>query len=182
MLTESRRQTNYNVAISVLTLFILLAKMIAYIMHYWWPIIGLAVNIAMTALWAVSVYGQMGPDFADPRYPSPIAWYIRKGCDLARPFGIERSCQLAKASFGVSVYILALYVFNLGIAIWAMLPRDGAEDRDDEDEDEKVEDKNWEMQSIRSPTMPMTPGRNVPYTPRTMAFHTLDRKLPLRYE
>lgn len=34
---------------------------------------------------------------------------------------------------------------------------------------------NWEMHSIKSPA-----ATAVPYTPRTQAFHTLDRRLLLR--
>ncbi|KAG7293402.1 hypothetical protein NEMBOFW57_003452 [Staphylotrichum longicolle] len=37
-----------------------------------------------TIVWSQTVYGQAGPDYADSRYPSPVAWYIRYGCDLAR--------------------------------------------------------------------------------------------------
>jgi hypothetical protein len=181
------------------TLFVLLVKMVLFIMHYWWPLIGLLVNTGLVAVWTVSVYGQMGPDYADPRYPSPIAWYISKGCGPAGPYGLTRSCQLAQASFGVSVLMLAIYTANLGLAAHAMWPREGAEYRPDDEDDmesggagysrkEKAVER-VEMQSIRSPTMqsmrsPTTPGRTMPglpYTPRTQAFHTLDRQLPLRH-
>jgi len=49
-------------------------------------------------------------------------------------------------------------------------------DSDDEDDNGSTrtgKEREWEMQP------PMTP-RGVPFTPRTQAFHTLDRKLPLR--
>jgi hypothetical protein len=161
------------------TLFVLLVKMICNIMKVYWPLWGLLINIGMTALWTVSVYGQMGPDYADPRYPSPIAWYIAKSCDYAKPYRTEKSCAIAKGSFAVSVYMLALYAANLGLAIWAMIPNkklDEMVDSDDEDSPVAKEGKNWEMQSMKSPATP----RTMPYTPRTMAFQTLDRKLPLR--
>lgn len=45
------------------------------------------------------------------------------------------------------------------------------EEKDENDSLEQGKDVNWEMQSIRSPTSP-----RVPFTPRTMAFRTLDRK------
>jgi hypothetical protein len=38
---------------------------------------------------------------------------------------------------------------------------------------DKNSDKEWEMQRVKA-----TP--KVPYTPRTLAFNTLDRQLPLR--
>ena len=100
------RLTNFNVAISVVSLFILLAKMILFIMKVWYPLIGVCFNTGLVAIFAVSVYGQMGPDYADARYPSPIAWYIAKGCSYARAEKAERSCMLAKGSFAVTVFML----------------------------------------------------------------------------
>lgn len=37
---------------------------------------------------------------------------------------------------------------------------------------------NWEMQGMASPSA----RGAIPYTPRTQAFHILDRKLPLRQQ
>lgn len=176
-LVWSQTLTNYNVAISIVSLFTLLGKMIATIMKVYYPILGLVLNISLVGLYSVSVYGQVGPDYADPRYPSPVAWYINKSCDLARPWNAVKSCQMAKGTFAATVVILALYVFNLGLSIWAMLPNpelDITEDSDDEDD--RVSGKRVEMQ----PTTPRA-HPSVPFTPRTQAFHTLDRKLPLRY-
>jgi hypothetical protein len=149
--------------------------MIGFIMRVWYPIVGLFFSTAMTALYATSMYGQAGPDYADPRYPSPVAWYIRYSCSIARKYGAEKQCMLAKGTFAVTTYMLFLMVANLGLAIWAMLPNkelDVAWDDDDDDTPPR-EDKEWEMQ-------PRTPMMSTPFTPRTQAFHTLDRKLPLR--
>ncbi|KAK0731527.1 hypothetical protein B0H67DRAFT_76457 [Lasiosphaeris hirsuta] len=170
----SQALTNFNVAISIASLFVLLAKMIGTIMKVYYPIIGLVVNIAMTGLYAASVYGQAGPDYADPRYPSPVAWYIRMSCGIAKPYNAEKNCYMAKGTFAATVFMLALYFGNLCLAIWAMLPNKEL-DMEESDDDDHVTDKNWEMQ----PTTPGAPGI-VPFTPRTQAFHTLDRKLPLR--
>lgn len=100
------RLTNFNVAISIVSLFILLTKLILFIMKVWFPLIGLFVNAALVALFTTSVYGQMGPDYADPRYPSPVAWYIAKSCRYARILNAEKSCMLAKGTFAVTVYML----------------------------------------------------------------------------
>jgi hypothetical protein len=94
------------VAISVLSLFILLVKLITFIMKGWMPLIALVVNIALTTLYAVSVYGQIGPDYTDPRYPAPAAWYFRYGCDMAKEWGVYKSCQIAQSSLGVTFYML----------------------------------------------------------------------------
>lgn len=106
------RLTNFNVAISVLSLFVLVAKLIGFIMRVWTPIVGLIFSLAMSVLYTVSVYGQMGPDYYDPLRPSPIAWYIRMGCWPAEGFANDavRSCQLAKGTFAVTV--VQLYVLN----------------------------------------------------------------------
>lgn len=104
-LTEYRL-TNFNVAISVISLFTLLAKMIAVIMNIWYPIIALFFNVALTALYATSVYGQMGPDYADPTRPSPIAWYVSKSCTVAANQSVQKSCLLAKGTFAVTVIML----------------------------------------------------------------------------
>jgi len=173
----SQTITNFNVAISVISLFLLLAKMILTIMHVFYPIMGTFVAISMTALYATSVYGQAGPDYADARYPSPVAWYISKSCDYARRNNAYQSCMFAKGTFAVTCYMLFIYVVNVGFAIYSMWPNKNIEFFDDDDEDGKSsspthDDKQWEMQ-------PQTP-RSTPFTPRTQAFNTLDRKLPLR--
>lgn len=87
-------------------LFFLLVKLIAFIMKMWFPIVATVINIAMVALWTTSVYGQIGPDHADERYPSPVAWYIRMGCDIAKPYDAVSLCKLAKGTLAVTVYML----------------------------------------------------------------------------
>jgi len=173
----SQMITNFNVAISVISLFLLLTKMILSIMHVFYPIFGTFVALSLTTLYATSVYGQAGPDYADPRYPSPVAWYIAKSCNYAANDGAVGSCQLAKGTFAVTCYMLFLYVVNLGFGIYSMWPNKNMADLLDDDDDDNgktsgATDKQWEMQ-------PQTP-RGTPFTPRTTAFQTLDRKLPLR--
>ncbi|CAK7228220.1 hypothetical protein SBRCBS47491_006828 [Sporothrix bragantina] len=218
----SQALTDLNVAISVLSLFVLLAKMIALIMHVFYPIFGLIMSIAMVGLYTASVYGQCGPDYADKRYPSPVPWYISKSCQYAAANNAVGDCMMAKGSFAATVLMLAVYLTNLGFAIWAMLPNKLLDLIDETDSDDDMPSasraKQWEMQGMqgmqgmRSPGLrspgfgggggvlvsnatannmasPFTPrtqafhtlDRNAsPFTPRTQAFHTLDRKLPLR--
>ncbi|KAF7546607.1 hypothetical protein G7Z17_g8316 [Cylindrodendrum hubeiense] len=173
-LVWSRTLTDFNVAISVLSLFMLLSKLTAYIMKVWFPVLATFINVGMVALYAVSTYGNIGPDYTDSRYPASSAWYFRKGCDMAKPNGHYSSCRLAQA-----VLVPIVYLLNLTFAIWAMLPNkvnDIVKDEDDEfTVSEPKESHNWEMQSMKSPM-----GYQPPFTPRTQAFHTLDRQLPLR--
>lgn len=100
--------TDYNVGISVLSLFILLAKLIGFIMRVWTPIMGVFFSLAMSVMYTVSVYGQMGPDYYDPEHPSPMAWYIRYGCWPAVNFpnSAVSSCHMAVGTFAVTVYQL----------------------------------------------------------------------------
>ncbi|EFY87722.1 hypothetical protein MAC_06208 [Metarhizium acridum CQMa 102] len=173
--------TDFNVAISVISLFFLLSKLISHIMKLWYPIVAVFINSALVALYTVSTYGQIGPDYADARYPSPAAWYFRQGCGLAQRYGKYRACQVAQGSLFITLYMLVVYVLNLGFALYAMWPNPINDvDEDDEDRESTSSDpkerSTWEMQSMKSPVS----VRESPFTPRTQAFHTLDRQLPLR--
>ncbi|KAL2756574.1 hypothetical protein ACRALDRAFT_1069365 [Sodiomyces alcalophilus JCM 7366] len=204
--------TDFNVAITIVSLFTLLVKMVAFIMHVLYPLFATLIHVGLVAIWTVSVYGQMGPDHADPLYPSPVAWYLRRSCDAAGGrYNAVRSCHLARASFAVSVLMLAILLVNLAHSIRGMwptendrLPRDqqrfrrrkGADDSEDDDDDDNSDGgtydskprQRWEMNNLSSggagpggariPASPAFPPP--PFTPRTAAFHQLDRKLPLR--
>jgi hypothetical protein len=106
LLTNLDRLTDFNVAISIISLFFLLTKLIGFIMNIWYPVLAIFINVSLVALYAVSTYGQIGPDYADPRYPAPAAWYFRFGCGLAKPYGKYSDCQLAQASLGLVLYLL----------------------------------------------------------------------------
>ena len=97
--------TDFNVAISVLSMFIMIVKVSMFIMHVWYPLLSSVVNAGVTALWIVSMYGQMGPDHSDARYPSNIAWYISKSCKYAEPSGTGKYCAMAKGTFAVTVFM-----------------------------------------------------------------------------
>jgi hypothetical protein len=90
-------------------MFVLLVKSAMFILHIWYPILGTLANLPIVVLWAVSMYGQMGPDHSDPKHPSNIAWYLTKSCSYARQSGNYGYCLQAKGSFAVTVVML--YVF-----------------------------------------------------------------------
>ncbi|KAJ4271601.1 hypothetical protein NW762_000305 [Fusarium torreyae] len=177
----TRTFTDFNVAISVISLFFLLGKLTAFIMKVWYPVFASFINVSMVALYTVCVYGTIGPDYADKRYPAPAAWYYRYGCDIARPYGKYKSCMIARYSLVVAIYMLLIYLFNLGFSIYSMLPNKINDIPDEDEEDggsttsEPKEGGVWEMHNMKTPSI-----RAMPYTPRTQAFHTLDRQLPLR--
>lgn len=93
-------------AISIVSLFVLLAKMIATIMKVYYPLFGTVVGLSLTALYAVSVHGQAGPDYADPRYPSPRPWYVWGSCELAAAYNAVKNCHMSKASLAVTIYLM----------------------------------------------------------------------------
>lgn len=100
------RLTDFNVAISVMSLFFLMSKLTANIMKVWVPLLATFINVCMVALYGASTYGQIGPDYADSRYPAPAAWYFRFGCDPAKRWGKYKSCKIAQGSLVITVYML----------------------------------------------------------------------------
>lgn len=197
----SQSLTDFNVAVSVLSMFILLVKATMFVLHIWYPLLATVTNAFITVLWIVSMYGQMGPDHSDPKYPSNIAWYINKSCSYAIPSGNQHYCIMAKGTFATTVLMATIFFLNMVLGIYSMIPT--AADR----ENSKIEiddmqtssksksrwgknvarnsvspvpdnrtDKDWEMKTVRGAGR----AQATPYTPRTLAFNTLDRQLPLR--
>lgn len=116
------RLTSFNLAISVLCTFILLVKATMFVLHVWYPLLATVVNLVVTVLWIVSIYGQAGPDHSDPGFPSNSAWYITKSCSYAAPSGNEHYCLMAKGSFAVTV--LMAYVESLFLSYdFSNIPR-----------------------------------------------------------
>lgn len=95
-----------NEAIAVVALFFLMAKLIFFILNVWFPIFACFSYFGISAIYAVSVYGQIGPDYADPQHPAPAAWYFRFGCGLAKKYGKLHYCQMSQASLGITLYLL----------------------------------------------------------------------------
>lgn len=181
-LTRSSSLTSFNLVISVLATFILLVKAVMFVLHIWYPLLATVTNAAITALWIVSIYGQAGPDHSDPAFPSNTAWYITHSCSIAKPTGNEHYCLMAKGTFAVTVFMAFIFFLNFALGIWSMIPSAGERAASKMEIDEMQLDdspvsprsgKAWEMT-----TPPKQPA--VPYTPRTLAFNTLDRQLPLR--
>ena len=112
MLFEYRLQ-NFNIGISVLSMFIQLCKVVMFIMHIWYPLLSTVINGLLTVCWIVSIYGQAGPDHTDPDHPSNVAWYIAKSCSYAAPSGNEHYCQMAKGTFAVTVFMMYVIFYPI---------------------------------------------------------------------
>lgn len=175
-----------------------------FTLHCWYPILGTITNGIVTALWVVSMYGQMGPDHSDPEHPSNIAWYITKSCSYAEATGDQKHCLMAKGTYATTVimmyvfsdYILLLkvhtntkhrviFLLNFMLGIYSLIPTPGERAASKIEVDDMQQkhspvssdgrsDKEWEMKAVPKSTLKQ------PYTPRTLAFNTLDRQLPLR--
>lgn len=87
-------------------MFVLLVKAVMFVLHIWYPILSTVSNAGITALWVVSLYGQMGPDHSDPTRPSSIAWYVSRSCEYARPSGIYHYCLMAKGTFATTLIMM----------------------------------------------------------------------------
>ena len=102
-----RSNTQYNLVIGVLSMFIYLTKFTMFIVHVFYPIISLFTHLLLVALWAVSVHVQTAPDTIDPkRVNNGAPWYITKSCSISSTKQIEGYCEQAKSAFAVSVVML----------------------------------------------------------------------------
>ncbi|KAI9818277.1 MAG: hypothetical protein M1826_001421 [Phylliscum demangeonii] len=170
--------TNWNVAISVVSMFALLIKAVMHVMRVFYPVLSLLIHSALLALWAVSVSGQAGSDHSDPKHPSTTPWYLTKSCRVAHFARNVRNCQLAKSSFAVSVILLALFASHIPLAVYSIL-RGPSKRRErqtstvsdfsttESSPDSAVtNDKAWELDEVPR----LAKGAN---TPRSLAFKAL---------
>ncbi|KAI9655449.1 MAG: hypothetical protein M1831_004866 [Alyxoria varia] len=122
-LVWSQFTTDFNVVISVLSMFILIVKGVLFMMHVFWPVIGFLTHGLLVGLWAYSTFAQTHPDHSDPRYSKLSApWYIVKSCNEAHSKSNIGYCKQAKASLGVTVIMLFLFSVNTLLALWSMVP------------------------------------------------------------
>lgn len=93
----------------MLAVFILLVKSVMFVLHVWYPILSIITHIALVAIYAVSVYGQTGPDTIerDPSLHAAHPWYLTKGCSVTPAEGSLRGyCQQAQGTLAVTVILL----------------------------------------------------------------------------
>lgn len=103
----SQHITDYNVVISVLSMFLMLVKAIMWLMHIFYPIMGVVVHGALVGLWGYSLWAQASPDHSNPEYSSLHApWYIQKSCSVVHDPANEHYCNQAKGALAVTVVML----------------------------------------------------------------------------
>jgi hypothetical protein len=99
--------TDYNVVISVLSMFIMLVKPVLFFMRALIPIFSVLIHVLLVALYAYSAYAQSAPDMTDKQHLQKGApWYITRSCSVASEKSNVSYCKQAKACFAVTLCLL----------------------------------------------------------------------------
>ncbi|KIW02584.1 uncharacterized protein PV09_06034 [Verruconis gallopava] len=171
----SQKLTTFDLVISILATFVLITKFILLPLHIMYPVISLVVYGLETGLFSYSIYGQTSHDTIDPNHENNgLPWYIAKSCSVAAKPSNVHYCQQAKATFYITVFLLALYasIFLLSIHAIFFPPAPG-----NTDDDTGFMAKHFPSLGEAETTyeIPQTP---MPYTPRTPWGHEMDRIPP----
>ena len=94
--------------ISILSMFIMLTKVVMFVLHSWLPILSVFVHAVLIVIYAIGVRNQATPDVTDmtaPNLSKNLPWYLEKGCSFAsqQNYGY---CMQARASFAVTCVLL----------------------------------------------------------------------------
>ncbi|KAF1947201.1 hypothetical protein EJ02DRAFT_365308 [Clathrospora elynae] len=189
--------TQYHLVIGVTCMFFYLVKSTLWLLKVFFPIISLLLHTALLILWAYGLHIQTSPDTIDPeRMNKGAPWYITKSCNIVEDKQIRAYCMQAKASFAVSIVMVAIYSFFVIISIYSLIPTTAqkqshaakmaekkAEKKAEKEkwasspyDNEMTADEQWQhMWELQQ--LPRTPGTaggmKSPMTPRTQAFNNL---------
>ncbi|GBF60134.1 hypothetical protein TMEN_2538 [Trichophyton mentagrophytes] len=173
--------TNFNLVITVLSLFFLLTKTPMFVMHVFYPPLSLLVHSICVLLYSVAAAFQAASDTSDPKHPqNGPPWYITKNCNVASLHINVNYCKQAKATFALTIVMIFIFTCQLILAAVSCFPTE--EDRERKRIKEERKSTLAELKSMKSPlnpdgkmTFPLT-------TPRTTAFNKLEGNsdLPLR--
>lgn len=185
--------TNYNLVMSVLSMFIMLVKGIMWMLHVLPPIISAIMHAILIVLFTISVVYQASPDTSDPRHPQTgPPWYITKSCSVTYSKSNVGYCMQAKATFaGFTAMLIVFWIIFL-LSAWSCIP--SKEQKAAYEEKRRQKKLRWAHLDEPDPRprtadtglrVPETPGYQLgmsPVTPRTLAFNTLggSKELPLR--
>ena len=100
--------TQFNVVISVLSMFLLLVKTTMFVMNVFLPLFSVVVHLVLIALYAVAIRNQSTPDLSNkdvPHLSKNMPWYLSKGCSYASEKN-HGYCMQARASFAVTCVLL----------------------------------------------------------------------------
>ncbi|KAK2739924.1 hypothetical protein FQN55_009098 [Onygenales sp. PD_40] len=178
--------TNFNLVISVLSMFFMLVKAPLFVLNVFYPPLSIVIHTGLTALYLISAVFQASPDMTDPAHPQPgVPWYLSKNCNVARRPSNVGYCQQAKSGFACTVIMLVIFAVHLGLAIFSCFPTEETREKQRQRLARRMTLE--DLKDLKSPTYPMaptTPGGTAlpPMTPRTTAFNRLGgtTDLPLR--
>lgn len=100
--------TEYNVVMSVLSMFVLLVKTAMFVLHAFLPALSVFAHMILIIVYAIGVRNQATPDLSDKNVPhlcKTLPWYLEKGCSSA-PQNMKGYCLQARASFAVACVML----------------------------------------------------------------------------
>ncbi|KAL7274860.1 hypothetical protein RUND412_002222 [Rhizina undulata] len=112
---------NFNFILSIVSLVVFIVQLTVHILDFYFPPIAIVFNLGFAAVWAYCVGSQAGPDYEDLNHISLSPWYLRMSCSLVTTHANLSYCNIARASFGLSVIMLAIILVILGFAIRAAL-------------------------------------------------------------
>ncbi len=98
----------WDIVVSVFSLFVLLVKATMFIMGALLPALSVFVHVLLLALYAVAVRNQAAPDLSNKNVPNlqkNLPWFLSKGCSYASKSN-HGFCMQAQASFGVTIVML----------------------------------------------------------------------------
>ncbi|GAM83414.1 hypothetical protein ANO11243_014020 [Dothideomycetidae sp. 11243] len=115
--------TTFNLVISILSMFFLLVKSVAFIMHIWYPVVSAVIHAGLFAIYLFSACAQLGSDKSDPQHlQNGPPWYITKSCSVAYYPSNRGYCRQAKASLAVAIIMALLFFTQLVLAVLSAIP------------------------------------------------------------
>ncbi|KAH6669680.1 hypothetical protein F5X68DRAFT_50626 [Plectosphaerella plurivora] len=110
----SQRLTDSNLAVALLSLAMVLARITMRTAGQLRPTFAAIYDAILSLVWTHSVISQMSADMSDPKHPSPHPWYVTRGCGAARG-EVAGACHVSQASFAVSLLVMLLYLSRLAV-------------------------------------------------------------------
>lgn len=103
----STSTTNFNLVITVLSLFFLLTKTPMFVMHVFYPPLSILVHGICVLLYSIAAAFQAASDTSDPKHPqNGPPWYITKNCNVASLHTNINYCKQAKATFAIMIVMM----------------------------------------------------------------------------
>ncbi|KAK2738765.1 hypothetical protein FQN57_006933 [Myotisia sp. PD_48] len=179
----SQFTTNFNLIISVLSMFFLIVKAPMFVLNVFYPPMSVFIHAGLIAIYCVSAAFQAGSDTTDAAHlQNGPPWYITKSCNVAKLQVNVGYCRQAKSAFACTIIITLIFTAQFALAVVSCLPTEEIREKQREKAERKITLE--ELKSLKSPLFPNGESGFPPVTPRTMAFNQLGghTDLPLRVQ